>query len=394
MSGVAVHVPPSWLAPAVRATRPTVRHVRPVAAFERDDGRTLRLLAGYREYGKARWRKAWWPTRALLALDDRGVLPERARESVDALRRASTLPAPVGEFAALAGSVADEAPDVLAPTGRIDDKLGVPVLAPVPRPADIDHLVRLYASGARQVGAALEALGVPLSGARVLEAGCGRGYTAAALVGLAAGDVAGVDLDVPGDAAPAEIASVRTALAGGGDVHIETGDLRALPYPDESFDAVYSLAVLEHVDDLGAAFRELRRVTRPGGVGYHGIDQWFGPAGGHSLCTLDAPWGHTRLEGNEVERYLRELRPHEADDAIDLYRHGFQQPRLTMREIAATASAAGFEVVSATLLRLPLRDPHRGWFSGEVLRECRRVYPAARQHDLLASSVTLILRRR
>ena len=39
-----------------------------------------------------------------------------------------------------------------------------------------------------------------------------------------------------------------------------------LPFEDDSFDLVFGHAVLHHLPDLPAAFREFRRVLRPGGV--------------------------------------------------------------------------------------------------------------------------------
>lgn len=55
---------------------------------------------------------------------------------------------------------------------------------------------------------------------------------------------------------------------GPGRVHSEVQDGRALTYADASFDAAYSVSVLEHIPDRGdsAAIRELIRVVRPGGV--------------------------------------------------------------------------------------------------------------------------------
>jgi ubiquinone/menaquinone biosynthesis C-methylase UbiE len=44
------------------------------------------------------------------------------------------------------------------------------------------------------------------------------------------------------------------------------GDAMALPYADESFDAVAALWMLYHVPDVDRAIAEVRRVLRPGGV--------------------------------------------------------------------------------------------------------------------------------
>ena len=42
-----------------------------------------------------------------------------------------------------------------------------------------------------------------------------------------------------------------------------------LPFPDASFDFVYSNQVIEHVDNLEETFREMGRLMRPGAVGLH-----------------------------------------------------------------------------------------------------------------------------
>ncbi len=51
-----------------------------------------------------------------------------------------------------------------------------------------------------------------------------------------------------------------------GRVHFGEADLRALPYSDRSFDAIYCLSVLEHTRRYDHVVEELHRVLRPGGT--------------------------------------------------------------------------------------------------------------------------------
>ena len=55
---------------------------------------------------------------------------------------------------------------------------------------------------------------------------------------------------------------------GPGKVRSEVQDGRSLSYPDDFFDAAFSVSVLEHIPDRGDidAIRELIRVVKPGGV--------------------------------------------------------------------------------------------------------------------------------
>lgn len=71
-------------------------------------------------------------------------------------------------------------------------------------------------------------------------------------------------------------------------------DGKSLPFADGSFDVICSNAVLEHVSDLATLAREMRRVTKEGGIGYHLWHNYYSLSGGHvsDRLALERPWGH------------------------------------------------------------------------------------------------------
>ncbi|RPI60738.1 MAG: class I SAM-dependent methyltransferase [Planctomycetaceae bacterium] len=92
------------------------------------------------------------------------------------------------------------------------------------------------------------------SGGTLLDVGCGRGRNAELFRRLGM-DVTGIDLD------ESSLASARQSYP---LVKFQTGDIQALPFADETFDAVFSFSVLQYVD-WPAAIRQCRRVLKPGG---------------------------------------------------------------------------------------------------------------------------------
>ncbi|WP_236122010.1 class I SAM-dependent methyltransferase [Cellulomonas palmilytica] len=98
---------------------------------------------------------------------------------------------------------------------------------------------------------------------QVLEIGCGTGNLLLLAHRLTPGVVTtGLD---PDRAALARAA--RKARRRGVDLRLDLGYADAMPYPDESVDVVLSSLMLHHLPDevKVAAFREVRRVLRPGG---------------------------------------------------------------------------------------------------------------------------------
>ena len=86
-----------------------------------------------------------------------------------------------------------------------------------------------------------------LRDAKVLEVGCGVGFLQNVIE-----DYIGVDI----------------AQNSGRFLHkpFVNGSVTALPFADNTFDAVWSIFVLEHIPDPEAMLQEIRRVTKPNGL--------------------------------------------------------------------------------------------------------------------------------
>jgi SAM-dependent methyltransferase len=97
-----------------------------------------------------------------------------------------------------------------------------------------------------------------MSGGRILDAGCGLAYGTKMLSQSGGDEVIGVDL------ASAVLDSVRADMPA--NVRLEVGDVRDLPYQDDSFDVVVCFEVIEHLDEPGVALDELTRVLAPDGL--------------------------------------------------------------------------------------------------------------------------------
>jgi SAM-dependent methyltransferase len=97
-------------------------------------------------------------------------------------------------------------------------------------------------------------------GQRVLDVGTGTGALASALEAKTkSGEIVGID------PSPAFIAHARKN-AKSARARFEVGDAQKLLYSDASFDHTMSQLVMNFIPDHDQAVREMRRVTRPGGV--------------------------------------------------------------------------------------------------------------------------------
>lgn len=110
----------------------------------------------------------------------------------------------------------------------------------------------------------LLAMGGPLTGAHVLETGCGPGFGIDLLYRqFKAGRVDAFDLD------PKMIALVgQRKRTGGHRTRLWVGNLRHIPVTDASYDAVVNFGAIHHVVRWRQALAEIHRVLKPGGTFY------------------------------------------------------------------------------------------------------------------------------
>lgn len=100
-------------------------------------------------------------------------------------------------------------------------------------------------------------------GITLLDCGCGPGsITVDFAEALAPGRVTAIDID------PYSIDHARAEAAGRDitNISFQVGDLNALPFPDNSFDAVWVASVMQYMREPLIAAREMFRVLKPGGV--------------------------------------------------------------------------------------------------------------------------------
>ena len=132
------------------------------------------------------------------------------------------------------------------------------------------------------------------------------------------------------DQLESEIESWRRLTVGEPRLRLEVANGRALPFEEASFDAAYSVSVLEHVPEPGdeQALSELARVTKPGG-----------------LVVVTLPYASAyREDWRDAPVY--------ADQGDAEGRHFFQRRYDDARVERLVSAAPGLELVSSRVSRL------------------------------------------
>jgi SAM-dependent methyltransferase len=74
-----------------------------------------------------------------------------------------------------------------------------------------------------------------------------------------------------------------------GPIVYEYGDITKTEYPDNHFDAITCMSVVEHGVDLAAYFAEMNRILRPGGVLVTSTDYWETPIDTKGKTCFEVP---------------------------------------------------------------------------------------------------------
>lgn len=165
-------------------------------------------------------------------------------------------------------------------------------------------------------------------------------------------------------------------------------DICSPSLPESTYDLIVSWEVLEHIRNPEAAFAAMFRVMRPGAVAFHEYNPFFCFSGGHSLCTLDFPFGHARIGSDDFERLVRQYRPSEAEQDLRFFHQNLN--RMTLADLRSICARVGFQPLA--ILEWPQRDDLLA-IGPDTLDQVRELYPTVTPKDLLCRSVWVALRK-
>ncbi|MDA1385009.1 MULTISPECIES: class I SAM-dependent methyltransferase [Glycomyces] len=163
----------------------------------------------------------------------------------------------------------------------------------------------------RQVVSRLE----PQAGQRLLELGSGIGVGAALVARQFGTSVSGLDRS---PAQLARAAEVNAKALKELPLSYHEGSVTEIPWDEGTFDGLYSVEMLQHVDDLAAVAREAHRVLKPGGN--FAVATFFSPDGADTSQVADLI--ETVASGVDVIRPVGEF-------AADLTAAGFGEITVT-----------------------------------------------------------------
>ena len=176
-------------------------------------------------------------------------------------------------------------------------------------------------------------------GEKVLDAGCGTGSLSETLA-----RVTGASKIVGIDPSKGFVEYARTNVTDP-RVTFELGDAQALSYADESFDRCMALLIVNFIPDAPKATKEMRRVTKSGGV--VATTMWDGTGANE----LNACLWEAAISIDPTAKRIADTRRYYGSAAV--LSHLCKGADLTDIELQGCLCAANFPSLTTTGCRLP-----------------------------------------
>jgi ubiquinone/menaquinone biosynthesis C-methylase UbiE len=352
--------------------------------FETSDGRLIPVLKNHRYSLKKCWR-IFGPLSALSELNNRGLLDEKTKKF---LKHAIGYRTPQESLEAVREKLSpylNRHADLFITTNipDIGKRLFKPSL--VETEAVIKEKASTHLKILDKIKNLVEA--PPKSGERSLEIGYTSGGESVIGLERVGFHSMGLDNYYEGNVEPLNRHQYISKLTGT-RVEFLLGDITGeTSIKENTLAYIYSLSVIEHINDISAAFKEMYRILRPGGVMFHTYDPYFHVRGGHSHGTLDSPWAHMRMLPKDIEAYIRLLRPHEAEAVLPLVRHGLNRNH-TQAQVQSALTKAKFEI--RHWQTSPVAPSQSKNLTGAIAKECIAVNEGVTLSDLSSSNITFI----
>jgi len=252
----------------------------------------------------------------------------------------------------------------------------------------------------------IASFGKDISTSTILEVGCNSGAASYALASHGAKKIVGsefsgykiasVDADNVTESRLTEVnqelkgvrAKLATKHSNSDRVSFVDDDICNSKLKKNSFDIICSWDVLEHLHNTEQAFASMASLLADNGLLIHEYNPFFCLNGGHSLCTLDFLWGHTRLGHNDFVKYLDEIRPEEKEMAYSFYQEGMN--RMAMADLKANLKSAGLEIVSLIPF---VKEQHVRMMDSSILKQTQVHYPQVELVDLVSPKVVIVAKK-
>lgn len=352
--------------------------------FTTQDGRQIPVLPNHRYSLKKCWA-AFGPVAALAELDEKNLLSSQSQAFLKHIIGHRTITEPFETIRDHLAPYLDQHRDLFISTAI--PHIGRRLLKPSPAAtnAKVGQIAASHTSLLHKIGRIVAA--PPQAGEKIMEIGFtsgGESIVAFEKIGFAA---IGIDNFYDASIEATSRHHIVTEQTGS-KAHFMQGDItQHSGFEDGALAMIYSMSVLEHIANLEAAFAEMFRVLRPGGVMYHHYDPYFYPRGGHSLAVLDSPWAHVRMTDHDLARYIHAYRPHEEKLVMPWIKSALNRMH-TQSVMLQTLARAGFQVrvFDAT----PVAAPMLAQLTTEIMQDCTRINDNLTIADLVSKSVAFI----